>query len=127
MLLLDMIQLSYDLISEVNDCFDIQGPSTVNYYVDTYDVTASAQVIYETDSTRKTVILFNDTTEVKVYKSDVVTLIQTDKPIYKPGQTVQFRVMTLDFDFMPDTKGVTAFQCFNSQPYLSRIIIKSIF
>ncbi|XP_036453943.1 alpha-2-macroglobulin-like [Colossoma macropomum] len=30
-----------------------------------------------------------------------LTFIQTDKPIYNPGQTVNFRVVTLDADFVP--------------------------
>ncbi|XP_065269692.1 alpha-2-macroglobulin-like protein 1 [Emys orbicularis] len=29
------------------------------------------------------------------------TFIQTDKPIYKPGQTVKFRIVTLNEDFIP--------------------------
>ncbi|XP_051534785.1 alpha-2-macroglobulin-P-like [Myxocyprinus asiaticus] len=30
-----------------------------------------------------------------------LTFIQTDKPIYMPGQTVQFRVVTMDTNFVP--------------------------
>nr|XP_014045678.1 unnamed protein product [Salmo salar] len=30
-----------------------------------------------------------------------MTFIQTDKPIYNPGQTVHFRVVTLDTNFSP--------------------------
>ncbi|XP_046559048.1 murinoglobulin-2-like [Haliotis rubra] len=31
-----------------------------------------------------------------------VTYIHSDKPIYKPGQLVRFRIMTVDSDLMPD-------------------------
>lgn len=30
-----------------------------------------------------------------------ITLVQTDKPVYKPGQTVYFRIVSLDADFLP--------------------------
>ncbi|XP_057695614.1 alpha-2-macroglobulin-like [Corythoichthys intestinalis] len=36
---------------------------------------------------------------IRVYKP--TTFIQTDKPIYLPGQTVQFRVVSLDTQFRP--------------------------
>ncbi|XP_051985118.1 alpha-2-macroglobulin-like protein 1 [Xyrauchen texanus] len=46
---------------------------------------------------------FNLTEESKVlFKSyDNLTFIQTDKPIYNPGQTVFFRVVTMDDNFVP--------------------------
>ncbi|GFS48629.1 murinoglobulin-1 [Nephila pilipes] len=43
---------------------------------------------------------------VKVYFSSpkkYICIIQTDKPLYKPGQEVKFRVLKLDKDFRPST------------------------
>ncbi|KAL5004832.1 hypothetical protein ScPMuIL_018288 [Solemya velum] len=39
--------------------------------------------------------------EVEVRSSSLLTLIQTDKPMYKPGQTVKFRILTLQHDLRP--------------------------
>ncbi|XP_025078478.1 murinoglobulin-1-like isoform X5 [Pomacea canaliculata] len=47
------------------------------------------------------VILFNETSaiskafEVQIQKNNLITLVQTDKPIFKPGQLVKFRILTL--------------------------------
>ncbi|XP_050799023.1 ovostatin-like [Gopherus flavomarginatus] len=38
---------------------------------------------------------------VAIQNVDSVVFIQTDKPIYKPGQTVMFRVVSLDNNFKP--------------------------
>ncbi|NXM97808.1 A2MG protein, partial [Sylvia borin] len=54
-----------------------------------------------------TVRVTGDTMQFKSRKSVLVknpeslVFIQTDKPIYKPGQTVQFRIVSLDKDFYP--------------------------
>ncbi|NXU00399.1 A2MG protein, partial [Buphagus erythrorhynchus] len=38
---------------------------------------------------------------VAVQNSESLVFIQTDKPIYKPGQTVLFRIVSLDEEFRP--------------------------
>ncbi|XP_067167897.1 alpha-2-macroglobulin-like protein 1 [Apteryx mantelli] len=39
--------------------------------------------------------------KVLVKALELVTLVQTDKAVYKPGQTVKFRIVRLDKDFIP--------------------------
>ncbi|XP_043935613.1 alpha-2-macroglobulin-like [Protopterus annectens] len=48
------------------------------------------------------------------------TFIQTDKPIYKPGQTVKFRIVTLNEDFIPDLSEISA--VYIQDPQQNRII-----
>lgn len=43
---------------------------------------------------------FQDKASVKVKKS-LLTFLETDKPIYKPGQTIHIRVVTLNSDLLP--------------------------
>ncbi|XP_042903033.1 alpha-2-macroglobulin isoform X2 [Parasteatoda tepidariorum] len=48
---------------------------------------------------------FNGIDEVKFDKpDDSIVIIQTDKPLYQPGQTVKFRILRLDKDFKPTYK-----------------------
>ncbi|XP_019481708.1 PREDICTED: alpha-2-macroglobulin [Hipposideros armiger] len=44
---------------------------------------------------------FKRRTTVVVKNQESLVFVQTDKPIYKPGQTVRFRVVTLDENFHP--------------------------
>ena len=49
---------------------------------------------------------FTDKAPVSLEKTDMVFL-ETDKPIYKPGQTINMRVLTLDADLKPLTETAT--------------------
>jgi CD109 antigen len=49
---------------------------------------------------------FTDKATIQIEKSYVV-FIETDKPIYKPGQTMHIRVMTLDPELKPIAQTVT--------------------
>ena len=49
---------------------------------------------------------FEDKAQVTIEKSSLIFL-ETDKPIYKPGQNIEMRVMTLDPDLKPTSQSVT--------------------
>ncbi len=49
---------------------------------------------------------FEDKAQVTIEKSSLIFL-ETDKPIYKPGQTIQMRAMALDPDLKPVSEAVT--------------------
>ncbi|MCL0065991.1 MG2 domain-containing protein, partial [Dehalococcoidia bacterium] len=49
---------------------------------------------------------FEDRTSVRVEKS-LLVFLETDKPIYKPGQTIHIRVITLNSDLRPLSETVT--------------------
>ncbi|KAM3615928.1 uncharacterized protein V6R79_009822 [Siganus canaliculatus] len=40
-------------------------------------------------------------TKILIEPPAFIHLVQTDKPIYKPGQTVRFRIVSMDPDFLP--------------------------
>ncbi|NXH29307.1 A2MG protein, partial [Myiagra hebetior] len=48
-----------------------------------------------------TTLQFSSRKLVMVQNSESLLFVQTDKPIYKPGQTVLFRIVCLDEDFRP--------------------------
>ncbi|XP_068441650.1 alpha-2-macroglobulin isoform X2 [Clinocottus analis] len=41
------------------------------------------------------------TTKVHIAPAAFIHVVQTDKPIYKPGQTVKFRIVSMDTNFIP--------------------------
>jgi hypothetical protein len=43
----------------------------------------------------------NSVKEVHIQHDPYIVLIQTDKPVYKPGQEVRFRILTVTHDLMP--------------------------
>ncbi|XP_050790850.1 alpha-2-macroglobulin-like protein 1 [Gopherus flavomarginatus] len=47
---------------------------------------------------------FSEQKEVLLRALQPGTFVQTDKAIYKPGQTVKFRIVSLDKDFVPSTQ-----------------------
>ncbi|NWI53675.1 A2MG protein, partial [Calyptomena viridis] len=47
---------------------------------------------------------FRSRKSVLVQNSESLVFVQTDKPIYKPGQTVLFRIVSLDEDFHPSNE-----------------------
>lgn len=49
---------------------------------------------------------FTDKASISVEKS-FLAFVETDKPIYKPGQTIHMRVLTLDSELKPTTEPVT--------------------
>ncbi|NXR25213.1 A2MG protein, partial [Cinclus mexicanus] len=50
---------------------------------------------------RGATLQFSSRKLVAVQNSESLVFIQTDKPIYKPGQTVLFRIVSLDEEFRP--------------------------
>nr|UIO57907.1 alpha-2-macroglobulin-1 [Biomphalaria glabrata] len=48
----------------------------------------------------------HNSTKVTVHGSKLITFIQTDKPMYKPGQKVMFRVFTLMRNLKPRTENI---------------------
>ncbi|XP_054974413.1 pregnancy zone protein-like [Sorex araneus] len=44
---------------------------------------------------------FVEKNPMKITKAESLDFVQTDKPIYKPGQTVKFRIVSVDFNFRP--------------------------
>ncbi|NXR00632.1 A2MG protein, partial [Sagittarius serpentarius] len=61
----------------------------------------STSVAFLTVMVKGAALQFRSRKSVLVKNSESLVFVQTDKPIYKPGQTVQFRIVSLDKDFYP--------------------------
>ncbi|XP_010192721.1 PREDICTED: alpha-2-macroglobulin-like, partial [Mesitornis unicolor] len=61
----------------------------------------STSVAFLTVTVKGETLQFRSRKSVLVKNSESLVFVQTDKPIYKPGQTVLFRIVSLDKDFYP--------------------------
>ncbi|KAK2537741.1 hypothetical protein Q9233_002591 [Columba guinea] len=61
----------------------------------------STSVAFLTVVVKGATLRFRSRKSVLVKNSESLVFVQTDKPIYKPGQTVLFRIVSLDKDFYP--------------------------
>ncbi|POI35426.1 hypothetical protein CIB84_000822, partial [Bambusicola thoracicus] len=61
----------------------------------------STSVALLTVTVKGETLQFRSRKSVLVKNSESLVFVQTDKPIYKPGQTVLFRIVSLDKDFHP--------------------------
>ncbi|NXN31804.1 A2MG protein, partial [Nycticryphes semicollaris] len=62
---------------------------------------SQSPVTFITVTVKGATLQFRSCKSVLVKNSESLVFIQTDKPIYKPGQTVRFRIVSLDKDFHP--------------------------
>uniref|UniRef100_A0A8L0DVB0 Uncharacterized protein n=1 Tax=Oncorhynchus mykiss TaxID=8022 RepID=A0A8L0DVB0_ONCMY len=76
---------------EFHRCVQFQAPRVKSDKVLNFKVEVRGETFLSTEERR-----------VMIKPYSPMTFIQTDKPIYKPGQTVLFRVVTLDTHFSPD-------------------------
>ncbi|XP_061104532.1 alpha-2-macroglobulin-like [Conger conger] len=78
------------VMTEFHRCVQFQVPSVVTNTVATIDASLKGE---KTSLSKKT--------KIWIKPSSSFTIIQTDKPIYKPGQTIKFRIVSLDSSFLP--------------------------
>ncbi|KAM6420957.1 LOW QUALITY PROTEIN: ovostatin-like [Pluvialis apricaria] len=61
----------------------------------------SAPLAFISFTAKGTTISLEERRSVMIWNTENIVFVQTDKPIYKPGQSVMFRVVALDFNFKP--------------------------
>ncbi|XP_075365277.1 alpha-2-macroglobulin-like [Mycteria americana] len=62
---------------------------------------SQSPVTFVTVTVNGATLQFRSRKSVLVKNSESLVFVQTDKPIYKPGQTVLFRIVSVDKDFRP--------------------------
>ncbi|XP_036821660.1 alpha-2-macroglobulin-like [Oncorhynchus mykiss] len=83
-----LLQESSD--QEFHRCFQFQAPHVESDEVQHFKVKVQGETFLSTEEKK-----------VMIKPYSPMTFVQTDKPIYNPGQTVKFRVITLDTNFSP--------------------------
>ncbi|KFP12738.1 Alpha-2-macroglobulin, partial [Egretta garzetta] len=64
-------------------------------------LSSQSPVTFVTVTVKGATLQFRSRKSVLVKNYESLVFVQTDKPIYKPGQTVLFRIVSLDKDFRP--------------------------
>ncbi|XP_074966839.1 ovostatin-like [Phalacrocorax aristotelis] len=62
---------------------------------------SSAPLAFISFSAKGTTVSLEQRRSVMIWNTESIVFVQTDKPTYKPGQSVMFRVVALDFNFKP--------------------------
>ncbi|XP_054238714.1 ovostatin-like [Indicator indicator] len=62
---------------------------------------SSAPLAFISFSAKGATVSLEERRSVVIWHTESIVFVQTDKPIYKPGQSVMFRVVALDFNFKP--------------------------
>ncbi|NXG57349.1 OVOS protein, partial [Hemiprocne comata] len=62
---------------------------------------SSGPLAFISFSAKGTTVSLEERRSVMIWNMESIVFVQTDKPIYKPGQNVMFRVVDLDFNFKP--------------------------
>uniref|UniRef100_A0A3P8YJI5 Alpha-2-macroglobulin bait region domain-containing protein n=1 Tax=Esox lucius TaxID=8010 RepID=A0A3P8YJI5_ESOLU len=75
---------------EFHRCFQFQAPELQVEKILMFKVEVRGETFVSTEERK-----------VKITPYSPITFVQTDKPIYNPGQIVHFRVITLDTSFLP--------------------------
>ncbi|XP_062242617.1 alpha-2-macroglobulin-like [Platichthys flesus] len=78
---------------EFHDCVDFKVPLVQNQEVYDFEVELKGKIFYS-----------KEVRKVKATVYQPMTFVQTDKPIYLPGQTMHFRVVTLDSRMRPTNR-----------------------
>ncbi|NXI47851.1 OVOS protein, partial [Galbula dea] len=82
----------------------------------------SAPLAFISFSAKGSTVSLEERRSVMIWNTDSIVFVQTDKPIYKPGQSVMFRVVALDFNFKPvQEMRVSPCICFVQDPRGNRI------
>nr|ABJ89824.1 alpha-2-macroglobulin [Sinohyriopsis cumingii] len=77
--------------SDWSQCVNFDAPFKEDRYTATVTVHIDGKKLFMHDE------------KVDVWTAKNITLIQTDKPQYKPGQTVKFRILRMDYRLLPLT------------------------